>query len=253
MALIFFDLDGTTLDSGTPALGVIEGIKALKANNHTVAIATGRTPIVLSGKDKLLGIENLVLANGAYVIYKDKVVYERSIPSELVKRVMDFSDKIGADLIVEYLDSYTAYRKETDIPDEFSEVFKLHIPKLDRNFYEDRKVFAMVAFELEKVQEYRDAFPELTFNISNHMGFDINLKGDSKAEGIKKLIKHLGYQDNEVYAIGDGNNDITMLKAVKYGIAMGNASDEVKAAAKYVTTNVDDYGVYNALKHYNLI
>lgn len=253
MALIFFDLDGTTLDEGTPAKGVIESIKALKANNHIVAIATGRTPSVLEGKDKLLGIENLVLGNGSYVVCNNEVIYERSIPNELVKRFMDFSDKMDADLVIEYLDRYVAYSKKTDVPDRFSDMFKLTRPILDSNFYQDEKVFAMVVFETERVKQYQDAFPELTFNISNSLGFDVNLKGGLKAEGIEEIIKYLNYSGDDVYALGDGHNDISMLKAAKHGIAMGNASDEVKEVAEYVTTNVDDFGVYNALKHYNLI
>jgi len=253
MALIFFDLDGTTLDGGTPAKGVIDSIKALKANNHVVAIATGRTPSLLGGNDKLFCIENLVLGNGSYVICNGEVIYERSIPNELVKKFMVFSDNMEADLVIEYLDSYIAYRKNTDIPDSFSDIFKLERPKVDRNFYPNRKVFAMVVFESERVQQYKDAFPELTFNVSNSLGFDVNLKGGLKAEGIEEIIKHLKYSEDDIYALGDGHNDISMLKAVKHGIAMGNASSEVKEVAEYVTTNVDDYGVYNALKHYNLI
>lgn len=253
MALIFFDLDGTTLNNGVPAKGVIESIKALKANNHIVAIATGRTPSVLEGKDKLLDIHNLVLGNGSYVICNDKVIYERKIPNELVKRFMDFSDSMKADLVIEYLDNYVAYRKDTDVPDRFSDTFDLKRPILDRNFYPDKKVFAMVVFETERVKQYQDAFPELTFNISNSLGFDVNLKGGLKAEGVAEMIKYLDYSKDDIYAFGDGHNDISMLQAVKYGIAMGNSSNELKEVADYVTTNVDDYGVYNALKHFNLI
>ncbi len=53
--------------------------------------------------------------------------------------------------------------------------------------------------------------------------------------------------------IGDGGNDIPMLKYVPYSVAMGNAPDHVKQAAVYVTTSVDDNGVVNALKHYDIL
>jgi hypothetical protein len=54
-------------------------------------------------------------------------------------------------------------------------------------------------------------------------------------------------------AFGDGGNDIPMLKHAKVGVAMGNSMPTVKENADYVTTNIDEDGVYNALKHYNVI
>ena len=54
-------------------------------------------------------------------------------------------------------------------------------------------------------------------------------------------------------AFGDGGNDIGMLRHAGIGIAMGNANDEVKAAADYVTASVDEDGIYKALKHFGVI
>ena len=54
-------------------------------------------------------------------------------------------------------------------------------------------------------------------------------------------------------AFGDGGNDLSILKAAGIGVAMGNANDDVKAVANYVTTSVDEDGIWNALKHFNAI
>ena len=54
-------------------------------------------------------------------------------------------------------------------------------------------------------------------------------------------------------AFGDGGNDVPMLSHVGLGVAMGNASPEVQAAANYVTTSVDEDGIMNALKHFNIL
>lgn len=54
-------------------------------------------------------------------------------------------------------------------------------------------------------------------------------------------------------AFGDGENDIEMLQAVKYGIAMGNANYSLKQIAEFVTLDVDNDGIVHALKKYNLL
>ncbi len=253
MALVFIDLDGTALNKGQPAVGVIESIKALRKNNHKVAIATGRSPVVLYDKGKLLGIDHLVLANGGYVISKGDIIYERYIPNNIVKRIMNFVDEIETDLVIEYLDIYVSYRKDTDVADRFSDIFQIEKPIFDNNHYPNRKVFSMVVFDNERIDQMIDAFPELEFNKTHALGYDVNLRGELKAKGVKELVKHLKYPEDEVYAIGDGFNDITMIKSAKYGIAMGNAVQELKDVADFVTTDVNDYGIMNALKHYKLI
>jgi hydroxymethylpyrimidine pyrophosphatase-like HAD family hydrolase len=54
-------------------------------------------------------------------------------------------------------------------------------------------------------------------------------------------------------AFGDGGNDIPMLRFAGIGVALGGVDQEVMDAADYVTTTVDDNGVYNALKHFQVI
>ena len=253
MAIVFFDLDGTLLSGGKPAKGAIKAIEALKANNHTVAIATGRSPIVMYEIEKDLGIDYLVLANGSLVIHNDKVIYDRRFSNSLIKRIMEFSDKKNTDLVIEYIDEYIAYRKNTESVDGFADIFNIKRPKVDKTFYPDRAVYTMVIFDKDLIEEYRKEFPELVFNKANAFGYDVNLKGNLKAEGVEQLIKYLDFDYNDTYAFGDNNNDIQMIKAVKHGVAMGNASNKLKSVADYVTTDVNDYGIMNALIYYKLV
>lgn len=253
MALVCMDLDGTILYEGKPVKGVLESIKLLKENNHDVAIATGRSPLLLYDLDKKLNVDYLILANGGYVKANNKVIYERYIPNDIVKKMMEYSDSERFDLVIEYDDEYLAYRKDTDVPDRFCNIFKIDLPALDRNIYPNRNVFSMLVFDKNKVEGMRRELPELQFNLSNELGFDVNANGGLKADGINALAKHLGYDVKDVYAIGDGYNDISMIQLVGHGIAMGNAGNELKQAAEYVTTDVNDYGLLNALKHYHLI
>ncbi|MBN2539995.1 MAG: HAD family phosphatase [Bacilli bacterium] len=253
MALICIDLDGTALKKGKPAAGVVETIRKLKENGHEIAIATGRSSHLLYDFDTILGVDHLVLANGGYVESQGQVIYERYIPSSVVKRLMEYCDQESADLVIEYEDGYLAYRKDTDIPDKFCGIFRINTPDIDRNFYPNRNVFSMLVFDSDKVDDMREKMPELQFNRSNAMGYDVNVTGGLKADGVEILAKRLGYALKDVYAIGDGMNDKQMLQLVGHGIAMGNSASELKEVAEYVTTDVMDFGVKNAMEHYRLI
>ena len=82
---------------------------------------------------------------------------------------------------------------------------------------------------------------------------DVVPRGSSKAVGIDKIIEYYGISLHETMAFGDGGNDMAMLRHAGIGVAMGNAGDEVKEAADYVTDSVDDDGVMNALRHFDVI
>ena len=82
---------------------------------------------------------------------------------------------------------------------------------------------------------------------------DIIPKNGGKNKGIDAIINHFGIKLEETMAFGDGGNDIDMLKHAEIGIAMENARDDVKEIADFITTSVDDDGITNALKHYNVL
>jgi hydroxymethylpyrimidine pyrophosphatase-like HAD family hydrolase len=74
--------------------------------------------------------------------------------------------------------------------------------------------------------------------------------GVSKGKALEKLVAHLQVPLGEVIAIGDGTNDISLLTVAGVAIAMGNAADEVKAIADYVTLDVDHSGLAAAIDEY---
>lgn len=91
----------------------------------------------------------------------------------------------------------------------------------------------------------------LPFNLSRSFShgnmLEITSYGIDKAAGLRRLLESLGIPSGNVAAIGDGNNDITMLKSVGYSFAMGNSSPEVQAAANWVVPSNANDGVSWAL------
>ena len=82
---------------------------------------------------------------------------------------------------------------------------------------------------------------------------DVIPAGSSKAVGIDKMLAYFGIPLADTMAFGDGGNDVSMLRHVGIGVAMGNAGDEARRAADYVTTSVDEDGILNALRHFGVI
>lgn len=71
--------------------------------------------------------------------------------------------------------------------------------------------------------------------------------------GIESILKYYGIKREEIMAFGDGENDIEMLQYAKIGIAMGNADNDVKKAADYITDHIDEDGIYKALQYYKIL
>ncbi len=79
------------------------------------------------------------------------------------------------------------------------------------------------------------------------------MQNGGKQIGIPAMAAHYGIRNDEILVFGDGPNDVDMLRDVGFGVAMGNGCAKAKAAANYVTTDVDDDGIYRALKELGVI
>jgi Cof subfamily protein (haloacid dehalogenase superfamily) len=84
-------------------------------------------------------------------------------------------------------------------------------------------------------------------------GVDTIAKGGGKVSGILRYLQDKNILPEEIIAFGDGDNDAQMLSFAGIGVAMGNGWDSAKAAADYVTEDIDADGVYLALKHFGLV
>ena len=126
------------------------------------------------------------------------------------------------------------------------------IPDIN-NFIQNNKIYKIVCIADEVViTEMRKKIPqyiESLFQITSSEPTRIEFvkKGMKKIEAIKLLLKKLNIDSSEAIAMGDGENDIDMIQYAGCGVAMGNATDEVKNIANMVTDTNDNNGVGKAL------
>lgn len=106
--------------------------------------------------------------------------------------------------------------------------------------------------EMDAVQRQLEELEELDLFMSWPLNLEIMPHGIGKGLAVRELAEHLGLDASQVMTIGDYDNDLSMIEYAGYGVAMGNACDSIRRAAKYVTLSNDEDGVACAIRQYAL-
>ena len=255
--LILLDVDGTLYSHTTKSIpeSTIKALKMVQEKGIKIGIASGRSKIVtaFTGILDILDFDFFVTTNGNLVIDKfDNVIYSNPMNQKGIDMVLDLVDKYELNATFMTLDDFYIYR---DIDERAHLGFDpLSIPLPYKKEYKRENIYQINLFCEDEFMPYFEETKEyLQYSRLAHYGYDIYTKDHSKATGIEKLCEYLKISKDECIAFGDGHNDAEMVKFVGLGIAMGNALEKVKVASDYVTSDIDDDGIYNALKHFNII
>ena len=256
---LFFDIDGTLVSTKTHRIpsSTIEAIRKVREDGIKIFISTGRPPALMDNIGQLQDpglIDGYVTMNGSYCFIGDEVLYKVPIPEKEWKAMGAFCKAGGYSCTFIGVDCAYAYQADELLENIFyKELNARHMDPIDWQDI-DFDVMQMSPFINQETEDgIRAQLKGCEFG-RWHPGFvDINVAGCTKQEGIEVIMKHLGLAKEEIMTFGDGGNDISMLKMAGTGVAMGNASDMVKAAADYVTTHVDEDGIANALRHFGLL
>lgn len=258
MKALFFDVDGTLVDIKTHRVpeSAMVAISEARQKGNKIFIATGRshTFLDLAGLPKEL-IDGYVTLNGAVCLAGDKAISLTKIPAETVKALSDVCVREGFTCLFVTMEGMIVANPDDDFKTGFQKYFNLGpVPETEFETMMDKEVYQMTVFFNEDTEKkLKPLFPGLEFNRWFPTFADITCKGVNKSMGIETMARYFNIGMGDAIAFGDGGNDIPMLKRAAIGVAMGNASDEVKSAADYVTTDVDDNGICNALKTLNII
>ena len=256
---LFFDIDGTLVSFNTHkvAQSTIEGLNIAKERGIKIFISTGRP---LSFINNLEDIEHLIdgyiTTNGSYNFMGKSVISMHSIPKEEVLTLVDYLNKHEYPAILVGTDN-TAVINHKPIVDRIV-IDTLNITNIDFSITAEtvlqQDILQITPFITQEQQDI--IMPQIPHCASErwHPEFiDTVNKQASKGKALSEIVAYNDLLISETMAFGDGGNDISMLLKAGVGVAMGNANDNVKAMANYVTSSADDDGIYKALKHFEVI
>ena len=257
---LFFDIDGTLVSFDTHAIPVstIEALIAAHKKGIKIFIATGRPKAIINNLSAIqdLGlIDGYITMNGAYCFVGDEVIYKSAILPGEVQTLAQICEKKGYPCIFVSEHNLSVCQPNELVHQIFYDF--LHVNKMPVKTFEEaiqEEIFQMTPFiTVEEEKEIQSLIPNSESGRWFPAFADITAKGNTKQKGIDEMIAHFGLNLEETMSFGDGGNDISMLRHAAIGVAMGNAKDDVKQMADYITASVDEDGIAKALKHFGVI
>ena len=253
---MFFDIDGTLVSfkSHTVPESARRAIARLREQGVKVFIATGRLMKHVAIVNDI-EVDGYITVNGGYCITSaGEVIFESAFPRATVERVIDLSEQYGFDLnVMTHEDMYVSSMGER--VKKIASMINIMPTVADvRVIAATQPVVQMCPYisrELE--QEIMPLLPDCVGSRWIETFMDLNVRGVDKSLGIQQVMSYYGLTMAEAMAFGDGGNDLPMVRDAAVGVAMGNACDELKAVADYITSSVDEDGVSRALEHFGLI
>lgn len=274
--LVALDLDGTLFDNSSRiSERNLTAIRSITDKGIHVVISTGR-PFegIPFNQIKGTGINYAITANGSgiYEISTGKCLYENAMDEELVTPILNFllTRDIHMDAFiggkgytpvqcVETAQKLTVpssiknyiitTRTRLDNILQFIHENQLKVQKMTLNFY---PAADGTLIDRETVRKFLVSNPSITTVCGGYNNLEFTRADANKGVGLRKLAEILGVNPDATMAIGDTENDLAIIEAAGIGVAMGNATDAVKARADYVTTTNTKDGVAAAIEHFIL-
>lgn len=274
--ILFIDIDGTLVDyeNRLPA-SAVKAIRMARAAGHRVYLCSGRSKAENKQEIWDIGLDGYIGGNGSYVESDGEVVMHQLVTPEQCRRIVDWLHSRKLEF---YLESNSGLYGSENFRQRAVPVMKEYCRrkgKADADQASPDTVFPTmiygadlyrddvnkVSYILDSYQDFLDAreqFPDLQNGTWGGAGEtalfgDLGVKGITKAHAVEVLLKHLNARQEDTIAFGDAAVDIPMFEVCAQSCCMGSGGDGAKAAADYVTTAVEEDGLYNAFDHFGLL
>ena len=262
ISLVLADVDGTLVtEEKVLTKRAQNAVSALQSAGIRFAITSGRPPRGMAMLFDALELDTPIAGfNGGLFVEGDLTILEQKMVSaDLARQAIELMREHGLDTWVYSGNDWLITK--IDAPHVAREAWTVKFePKVVANLAEHlQQVIKIVGVsdDLGKVRrceaEAQAAFGErTTATRSQPYYLDVTNKNANKGAVVEYLSQHVGVPEHEIATIGDQPNDVLMFKRSGFSIAMGNASDEVKAQAAAVTDSYNDEGFAKAMEAFLL-
>lgn len=256
MKLLFTDLDGTLLNNDSRVSPKTKAfLDEFLADGNKLILSSGRSmPSVLEVKNEA-GLTQkgifLICCNGTlvYDCDKERPILEKRMPRAYVPYLQAQAQKYDL-----HIQTYQKDAIVSPADDEELRYYRIRIhqpliisPVLSDALTEDPyKMLAISLHDFDKLEAFRKSILSWAENkiqtiYSNDMYLELFNWTAGKGNAVRFVCDHFGVPLSDAFAAGDAGNDISMIQAAGTGIAMANASDDVKQYADVITDLDNDH------------
>lgn len=252
---IFFDIDGTLFSHTLKKVpeSTWKALHLLREKGIKLCIASGRSI------DEFKKLEVAKMDFDAYVTLNGQICYDNELhilyrgtvePEDTEKIVQLFQEKKVPIAVVKENELYLNFINQ--YVEKVQQDITSALPPIKE--YQGEEVCQFIFYTTpENAAELIGHTKNCKIHQWNPYAVDVLHKDCGKAVSIARILSYYGFQKEEIMAFGDGENDIDMLSYAGIGVAMGNAPDLVKDSADYVTSSIDEDGIWKALEYFDLI
>lgn len=263
---IFMDLDGTLIDFNVAKITekTAYALQEARKEGHKVFLNTGRPVFRLEQIDLTL-FDGYICYSGGYVYTDKKVLYQNFLDSVLLEKIICACGRLEIDMsfMGERKSYYSgrAYEYFLKIPEGREKGKAATGLSTDFCGYKTDQIYKVglycknvdAAESLKKelgnlcTIVYSSATPD-----NKIQRFELTRNGINKWTGIEKILSYYQASQEDTVGIGDNWNDLEMIQNCSTGIVMGNAPDQLKELADYVTESSENEGIYHAMQWLNI-
>ena len=259
---VFFDIDGTLLDLKEHKLpeSARRALAILKRKGIKIFIATGRSPYLIERsleELRKLSPDGFVMLNGQYCLADGEVVRSQGFPVESLEKLIPWLD--ANDISCSFVEADYTYRNRKSRALKEYLAKGGHLPLVEVPIDTTDRIYEHPVYQLNPnipaslEDEFVRRLPGSRSVRWNPLLIDVIPNNGGNDKGIAAVLDHYGWTVDQCAAFGDAENDIDMLRFAGTGIAMGNGDDSVKAAADYVTSDIEEDGIAKGLAHIGLL
>lgn len=269
--IIFLDIDGTVMDfNGELPESARTALCRAKAEGHQLVLCTGRIKAQIYRELLEMDFDGIIASAGAYIEWEGREIYRHVAAPDQLARLVDYFEETGTTYMLQTKQGVVMTEKSrkamvqhfTDMGMTEEEMEKVMVadiflkedlrdcPDVEKMAYYDAPV------SMEKIQEILGGYFKVegaSYKSGEGSNGEVTCAGENKATGIRRYVSYIGGDMKATVGIGDGPNDGEMLVETAVAIAMGNAADDLKAIADYVTADVDKDGLLKAFKWLQVI